>query len=67
VNEVLQTWDCKVPNCEGTATKGSGRYAYLCSFHISEAREKARLSSSNGDASAYDLGHKHGSRWQSLP
>jgi hypothetical protein len=52
VTEVLQTWDCKVPNCEGTATKGSGRYAMLYHFDTEEARNKARLSSSNGDAIA---------------
>jgi hypothetical protein len=55
VNEVLQTWDCKVPNCEGTATKGSGRYAMLCSFHTQEVREKARLSRYNGDGPIHDL------------
>jgi hypothetical protein len=58
VNELLQTWDSKVPTCEGTATKGTGRYAMLCHFHTEEARKNARLSSSNGDASAYDLGHE---------
>jgi hypothetical protein len=49
VNEVLATFDCKVDGCDGTAYKSSGRYAYLCSFHIAEAREKAQLALQNGD------------------
>ena len=32
VNEALRTWDCKRPDCDGTAYKGSGPYAMLCRF-----------------------------------
>jgi hypothetical protein len=46
---VLATFDCKVDGCDSTAYKSSGRYALLCSFHTEEAREKGRLSRSNGD------------------
>ena len=42
IQDALQTWDCKTPDCEGTAYKRTGPYAMLCRLCTDEAREKAR-------------------------
>jgi hypothetical protein len=52
IQEVLKTWDCKTPDCDGTAYKRSGPYAMLCRLCTEEAREKARRARHDGAAPA---------------
>jgi hypothetical protein len=47
-HEAAQTWDCKTPDCDGTAYKRTGPYAMLCRLCTEEAREKARRARHNG-------------------
>lgn len=40
--EATSSFDCKRPNCPREARKGRGRYAFLCDFHIDEAKSSER-------------------------